>query len=105
MPKELRKPYHQDNGGPTIGLLLRLTKTLHGTGKIIVLDSGFCVLKAIVELQNVGFFAAALTKKKFNWPKHIKCDDIEKHFEENEVGTVDSLGVSWILFLSYLRNE
>lgn len=62
-PRELGKPEHENKGGPTVGLLLRLTKILHGTGKIVVLDSGFCVLKAIVELRKVGCFAAALIKK------------------------------------------
>ena len=31
--------------GRTIGLLLRLTRTLWNTGKVVVLDSGFCVLQ------------------------------------------------------------
>ena len=33
-----------------------------GSGKVFILDSGFCVLKAIVELQKKGIFAAALIK-------------------------------------------
>ena len=39
-----------DSLGKTVGLLLRLTKCLYSTGKVVILDSGFCVLQGIVEL-------------------------------------------------------
>jgi len=48
---------HKD--GPTVGLLLRLTKLIHGTGKVVILDSGFCVLKGIVLLMKLGVCASA----------------------------------------------
>ena len=44
----------------TTGILLQLTKPFWSTGKVFVLDSGFCVLQAIVELKKRGLFAAAL---------------------------------------------
>ena len=34
-----------------------------GGWKIFVIDSGFCDLKAIIELKKKGVFAAALIKK------------------------------------------
>ena len=37
--------------GKTTGILLQLTKTGWSTGKVFVLDHGFCVLQAIVELK------------------------------------------------------
>ena len=40
----------------TTGLLLRLTKALHHTGKVVVLDSGFCVLSALVDKKVGGLF-------------------------------------------------
>ena len=42
-------PKEFDDLGKTTGLLLQLTKPVWSTGKVFVLDSGFCVLKAIVE--------------------------------------------------------
>jgi Transposase IS4 len=62
-PKD-RPPEDFDNVGKTVGLLLRLTKKLWSTAKVVVLDSGFCVLKGIIELQKRGVFAAALIKKR-----------------------------------------
>ena len=82
------KEYHQFK--PTVQLLLRLTQDLHGTGKIVVLDSGFCVLEAIVHLRKKGVFAAALIKKRRYWPKHVDGDAIIEHFAQKEVGEVDA---------------
>eukprot|EP00957_Ditylum_brightwellii_P012607 952889-Ditylum_brightwellii.AAC.1 len=37
--------------GNTASLLLLLTRNLFGTGKLVILDSGFCVLQAITSLK------------------------------------------------------
>ena len=80
-----------DDLGKTTGILLRLTKSVWSSGKVFVLDSGFCVLQAIVELKKKGVFAAALIKKWQYWPKHVPGDEIIQHFAEKEVGDVDAL--------------
>ena len=48
--------------GKTVGLLLHVTKPLHGTGKCVVLDSGFCVLEGILRLKEKGVFTAVQMK-------------------------------------------
>ena len=57
--------------GNTAYLLLQLTKALYATGKVVILDSDFCVLQAIVALQGMRVFAGALIKKsvlaKVDW--------------------------------------
>ena len=40
-------PKEYSEKGKTAGLLLRLCKTIFGSSKCVVLDSGFCVLEAI----------------------------------------------------------
>jgi hypothetical protein len=43
-------------------LQLYLTKPISwGTAKVVVLDSGFCVLKGLIELKKKGVFAAVTT--------------------------------------------
>ena len=59
--------------------------------KIIVLDSGFCVLRALIELRKRGVFARPLIKKRKYWPEHIKGDKIKAHFKGREVGTADTI--------------
>lgn len=50
--------------GKTAGLLLHLCKSLFGTARYIVLNSSFCVLKALIKLHKKGIFAFALIKKR-----------------------------------------
>ena len=59
-------------------------------GMMVILDSGFCVLKGIVELQKNGVYASALIKKRRYWPKHIRGKDIKSHFADKEVGATDA---------------
>jgi hypothetical protein len=56
-----------DEKGKTVGLLLRLTRSIWNTGRLVILDSGFCVLKGIIELKKKGV-----------------------HFEDKEVSDVDA---------------
>ena len=44
------KPKHNILGN-TVGLLLRILEPIFGRGSLVLLDSGFCVLKGIVELK------------------------------------------------------
>lgn len=72
--------------GKTVSKLIRLTKSLQGRGSIVVLDSGFCVLKGIIELKKLGIYAAALIKKRRYWPKYIDGNRIQDYFKDKEVG-------------------
>ena len=71
--------------GKTTGLCLCLTKSIHGTGNVVVMDSGFCVLKAIVTLKNNGVFSSALIKKRRYWPKYVKGNEAKEHFADEIV--------------------
>ena len=75
----------------TEGLLLRLCDPILGAGKVVILDSGFCVLEALIALKKVGVFASALIKKRRFWPKHVPGEHIDQHFEDKTVGDTDSL--------------
>ena len=79
-------PQEHSDLGSTIGLLLRCTKPLHGTRNIAVLDSGFYVLKGVVELKKRGVFAVVLIKKRRYWPKYKPGEDIKNYFVELNVG-------------------
>ena len=83
--KELQKGEFGEKG-KTSGLLLRLCKPLFGTGKLVILDSGFCVLAAVIELMKFGVYASALIKKRRYWPKNIDRDGINKAMELKDIG-------------------
>ena len=50
--------------GRTTGLLMGMLSTYFTTGRYVVLDSGFYVLRALVELKKVGLFACAVIKEQ-----------------------------------------
>ena len=47
---------------------------------VLILDSGFCILRVIVEL-----------KKRRYCPKHVDGDQINSHFDDKDIGDIDSL--------------
>eukprot|EP00594_Rhizosolenia_setigera_P000610 CAMPEP_0178944722 /NCGR_PEP_ID=MMETSP0789-20121207/3318_1 /TAXON_ID=3005 /ORGANISM="Rhizosolenia setigera, Strain CCMP 1694" /LENGTH=700 /DNA_ID=CAMNT_0020624495 /DNA_START=47 /DNA_END=2146 /DNA_ORIENTATION=- len=73
--------------GKTVALLLTMCESIFQSGRVVVLDSGFCVLQGIVELYKKGVFAAAYIKKRRFWPKYVKGDDIDKFMKDDVVGT------------------
>jgi hypothetical protein len=89
-PRQLGPPEFHDLG-KTVGLMLRLTRPIWHTGKHVVMDSGFCVLKGIIEMRKKGVFGAALIKKRRYWPKFIPGDELDRHFDDKDVGFADAI--------------
>ncbi len=50
--------------GHTMELLMRLLSSYFAMGRYVVLDLGFCVLRALIELKKIGLFACAVIKKR-----------------------------------------
>lgn len=101
-PQQLSPPKFSEHG-KTTGLLLRLTESISHSGRVVIMDSGFCVLKSLVKLASVGLFASAVIKKRRYWPKYIDGSAIDAHFEQRAIGSTDSLpgtldGVSFRIF-------
>ena len=69
-PERGRPDYHENR--KACGLLLRLCESIFHTGKVVILNSGFCVLTGIIALKKMGVYASALIKKRRYWPKYIK---------------------------------
>ena len=64
----------------TVGLMRRLTRALWSTGKAVIMDSVFCVLKGLLEMRKRGVCGSALIKKRCYWPKGVHEDDIGDYF-------------------------
>eukprot|EP00957_Ditylum_brightwellii_P007144 542596-Ditylum_brightwellii.AAC.1 len=82
-PSERPKPQY-DKKGKTMGLLLRLCQSVYSTGKVVILNSEFCVLDKIINLRKMGVFASALIKKCHYWPKHIDGEAIKNYMSTKE---------------------
>ena len=63
-PDEIGKKLYEKRNGKTVELLLRMIDGIWISGRVIILDSGFCILRGIIELSKVGLFASALIKKR-----------------------------------------
>ena len=101
-PRDLRRP---DFGeiGKTVGKMLRCTRPICNCAKVVIMGSGFCATKGLVELQNKGVLGATLIKKRRYQPANIKGDAIDTHFSSKEVGNFDAVnqvedGVAYRLF-------
>jgi hypothetical protein len=71
-PEFFLSEYEQEEG-KTSSLLARLTRSIWHSGKIVILDSGFCVLQALINLKKKrGLFAGAVIKKRKYRPKFIQ---------------------------------
>ena len=55
--------------GKKVRLMLRICRPIFGSGKAVVLDSGFFVAKGSTEIEARGVYAAALIKKRSYRPK------------------------------------
>ena len=60
----------------TIGIMLRLTRALWSTGKAVIMDGGFCVLKGLLEMRKRGVYGSTLIKKRCYWPSGVHGDGI-----------------------------
>lgn len=89
-PRQLPAPKFSEHG-KTPGLLLRLTECIHHSGRVVIMDSGFCVLEGLTKLLDFGVFSSAVIKKRRYWPRHVDGDAVDKHFDNREVGWADVL--------------
>lgn len=89
-PQELPPPRFNELG-KTVGLVLRMCQPLFATGKCVVMDSGFCVVDALIKLRKRGVFASIMVKKRKYWPRGINGNAISEHMKEKPVGSVDAL--------------
>ena len=65
-----------------------MCRPIFESGKAVILENGFCVVKGIIELNAKGVYSAALIKKWCYWPRGVPGDLIDNHFENTEVGDV-----------------
>ena len=74
----------------TSTLMCEMTENIHGTGKIVSMDSGFCVTAGILHMHAHGVFGQSLIKKRKYWPKHVPGDLIDRHFEGKPLGHAET---------------
>ena len=77
--------------GVTAGLIARITKTLWGTGKAMIMDRGLCVMEGLISIVEKGVFGSTLIKKRRYWPTGVPAEEILWHIQNKEFGDVDEV--------------
>ena len=62
----------------TVKLLLDMMEPIHGTGKVVTGDSGFCMELGMTALNEKGVYGQFLIKKRRYWPKHVPGELIDE---------------------------
>ena len=57
-----RPEFETSSNMKTVGLIIRLTRALCSTGKAVIMDSGFCVLKGLLEMRKRTVCGSTLIK-------------------------------------------
>ena len=65
-----------------MSLMWRTTKQLCVTGNKVIMYSGFCVLRVLVDMFERGLYISALVKKREYWPPVIYEYGINAHCEQ-----------------------
>ena len=63
-----------------------MTKLLHGMGKVVTGDSGFCVTAGMIALAKHGVHSQFSIKRQWFWPKGVPGDSLDSYMRRKEFG-------------------
>ena len=75
---------------PTVALLLEMTEPIYRTGKVVTVDSGFCVMQGVLALHAHGVYGQFLIKKQRYWPKGVPGDYIDEYMAGKPLGSTET---------------
>ncbi len=101
-------PKEFDDCEKTVGLMLRMSRILWNSGKIVTMDSGFCVSKGIIEMKEKGVFGQALVKPRGKgWPVLVPGKYIDVYFATKPISHCKPLEqlVNGVKFFIHCQKE
>jgi hypothetical protein len=86
----------------TVDLLLEMTEPIHGTGKVVTSDSGFCIALGVIALHKKGVWGQFLIKKRKYWPRFVPGDYIDEYMRLKPLGYTETFvqvieGISFLV--------
>ena len=75
LPRRVGKKDFKEKG-LAAGLVLRMKNPLWGTGKVVVVDSVFCVMEGLISMVEILFLGSVLIKKQHYWPNWVPAEEI-----------------------------
>ena len=80
--------FEEEFGSKMGALVVRMMEGVRGSGRCVILDSGFGYVPSVVQLKNKGLFSKAYIKKHVYWPKYTKAQEAVNEMSNQEVGEV-----------------
>ena len=80
-----------DEKGVTVWLMVLMKIPIWVTGKVVIVDIGFCVLGGLILIFERGVLGLVLINKRRYWPKGVPAEEIIWHMQQKEVGDVDAV--------------
>ena len=65
--------------------MVSTTKPLLGTGEVVVMDSGFCVLEGFISIVETDVLGLELIKKRHYWSKGVPTEEIIWHVKKRSL--------------------
>ena len=81
-----KEPEYEQEMGATPALCVRMTKSIWGSSRVVLLDSGFGYLNCIAQLYRKGLFSTCVIKKRKYWPAGTEAEEIIQHMQGKPVG-------------------
>ena len=103
-----RSEFEVSGNSKTVVLMLEMTEPIHGSGKVVTMDSGFCVSAGILAMHAHGVYGQALIKKRGRyWPRGVPGAFIDNHFRNKGIGEKETLvqNIDGINFLIHCQKE
>ena len=72
----------------TVELIIWLTRAIYRTGKEVITDSGFYILKGLLEMSNMGVYGSELIKEIRYCPMEVHRYVINEYFSTKKIGDV-----------------
>ena len=74
--------------GATPGLVTRMTRTIWGSSRVVLLDSGFGYLPCLQALKGKGLYSTCVIKKHAYWPAGTEGNKLLEEMSGREVGSI-----------------
>mmetsp|Transcript_11947 Transcript_11947/g.25228 ORF Transcript_11947/g.25228 Transcript_11947/m.25228 type:complete len:318 (-) Transcript_11947:177-1130(-) len=106
-PPQLGRKEFEEHG-KTVGLMLRMSKNLWNTGKVVTMDSGLSVSKGILAMREKGVFGQALVKPRGRrWPVLVPGKYIDEYYQDKPIGYCKTLEqvVDGVKFFIHCQKE
>ena len=102
-----RPDFEKNPNTKTVGIMIWPMIALWSTGKVVVMDSGLCVLKWILEVRNRGVYGSELIKKRWYCHRGFHGDGINEYPSQKNIVDVVCLSCEWynIYFNIFVTKE